>query len=172
MNAINHNLIINCTDISVFDAFNGEYSKKAIEICSLLQEFQIRIVCVCESPYAKKLMVENDAFGYYMEVNSGKASNANAEIIVNPTMCDRLGLTDREMLAAVAHEVGHIMFYFHTEKDKYNGNIEEMICDSYACRMGLKDEMISLLKKMVESGECSQNQVKQFKLRINYINLV
>lgn len=171
MDAANHGLIINHTRIRAFDTFNEQYSAKAIEICQLLKEFQIYLVLDYDSQYFNSVnMEENDPFGYYIEVKTGRASDAIAEIMVNKTLCERLELTAQEMLAAVAHEVGHIMFYFHTEKEKWKGIDEEMICDEYVCRMGLKDEMVSLLKKMIDSGKYELEQTFSFRQRIDNIN--
>jgi len=172
MHMTNHELIINSTGISAFDSFNGEYSSKAIEICDLLMQFQIKIVHDYDSLFAEDVMRENDAFGYYLDKGSYNASGTYAEIIVNVSMCKRLCLTDAEMLAAVAHEVGHIILFFHEKKAWSHGDGEEMQCDDYACKMGLKEEMVSLLNKMIDSGEYEQEKTECFRRRIEYILLV
>ena len=167
----NYELIINHTGIGAFDVFNAKYSEKALEICSQLAAFQIHIVHHYDTPFSDD-MGDNDAAGYYIEPKSKDTSRRYAEIIINFAVCERFCLTDAELLAAAAHEVGHVIFYFLTDKEFFQGgNAEEMLCDDYACRMGLKDEMVSLLNKMIASGEYEQEQNDNFRQRIEYILL-
>ena len=64
-------------------------------------------------------------------------------------MCNKLGLSEIEIFAMIAHEIGHILDKINKRTD----TIPREICaDSMACVLGLKNAMISGLKKMIASN--------------------
>jgi deoxycytidylate deaminase len=163
-------LVINKTNISAFDTFNSEYALKAISICNILSKFQIIAVDYNDSLYVDKIDLKDyEAFGSYINKVGIEPSSTYAEIIVNERVCDRMGLSEQEMIAAIAHEIGHIIFYFKTNKEDFQGQGEEVCCDTYACRMGLAIPLCSLLEKLIDSGDYQMELVNQMKNRLFYI---
>ena len=163
-------MVINKTNISAFDTFNSEYALKAISICNILSKFQIIAVDYNDSLYVDKIDLKDyEAFGFYINKVGIEPSSTYAEIIVNERVCERMGLSEQEMIAAIAHEVGHIIFYFKTNKEDFQGQAEEVCCDTYACRMGLAIPLCSLLEKLIDSGDYQMELVNQMKNRLFYI---
>jgi len=165
-----HQLIGNKTIVKAFDTFNSEYALKAISICNILSKFQIIAVDYNDSLYVDKIDLKDyEAFGFYINKVGIEPSSTYAEIIVNERVCERMGLSEQEMIAAIAHEVGHIIFYFKTNKEDFQGQAEEVCCDTYACRMGLAIPLCSLLEKLIDSGDYQMELVNQMKNRLFYI---
>ena len=160
----------NKTDIAILNSFNEEFSHAAIDICPLLSKFQIIIVNHYETKYASVANLnENDTFAYYLNKESEDASSTYAEIIVNKELCDKLLFTGQEYLAAVAHEIGHIIFYFRSDKELFQGEAEEIVSDSFACRMGLAHPLSTLINKLISSGLYSDNQIQLMRKRLSII---
>jgi deoxycytidylate deaminase len=165
-----HQLIVNKTIVKAFDTFNREYALKAISICSILGKFQIIAVDYDDSLYVDKIdLKEYEAFGNYINKEEYDASSTYAEIIVNESVCSKLRLSEQEMMAAIAHEIGHIMFFFKSDKEKYGGQAEEVYCDQFACKIGLAKPLYTLLNKLVLSGDYQEELVQQIKNRLIYI---
>jgi deoxycytidylate deaminase len=165
-----HQLIVNKTIVKAFDTFNSEYALKAISICNILSKFQIIAVDYNDSLYVDKIDLKDyEAFGFYINKVGIEPSSTYAEIIVNERVCERMGLSEQEMIAAIAHEVGHIIFYFKTNKEDFQGQAEEVSCDTYACRMGLAIPLCSLLEKQIYTGDYQMELVNQMKNRLFYI---
>ena len=74
------------------------------------------------------------------------------------------------MFAAIAHEIGHIILFFREDKNSYKGQVEEVGCDMYACKIGLAVPLSSLLRKLIESHLYSLEQVDILKNRLIYIS--
>ena len=72
-------------------------------------------------------------------------------------------------MAAIAHEIGHIVFFFKSDKEKYVGQAEEVYCDQFACKIGLAKPLYTLLNKLVLSGDYQEELVQQIKNRLIYI---
>jgi hypothetical protein len=163
-------LVNNTTNVSAFDTFNEFYAPKAVQICPILKKFRINIVSHNITKYAKEAQLcENDAFVYYLkQEKDNDASSVYAEIIVNTDICNKLQLTEQELLAGVAHEVGHIIFYFRTDKDQLHG-FEEINSDYYASEMGLLHPLLTLLRKLITSGLYPDELVEQMRQRHYFI---
>lgn len=58
----------------------------------------------------------------------------------------RLGLSDPEIFAALAHELGHILYHTHPW-----GFDAESRADTLAAELGLRDQMISVIDKIITS---------------------
>lgn len=165
-------IIINKTNFEVFDSFNDKYSAKIIEICPILNKFHINVVVHSDSCYIKQTdFSDNDLFAFYINKEEEDASSTYAEIIVNEGHCNSLKLTDEEKLAALAHEIGHIIMYFRTDKEECQGQAEEIYSDLYVCKMGLGDSLCSLIHKMINTGEYPNGLVNQMKTRLKWITI-
>lgn len=167
-----HQLIINKTGIESFDAFNNKgYSARAVLLCPPLSKFKINLVEHSKTKYSKEIdLKENDVFTYYLyQKTDNDASSVYAEIVVNNELCNELCLTEQEQLAAIAHEVGHIMLHFRNDKESLSVSMEELVSDSYACEIGLSKPLSSLLQKMYDSHLYSNEQETLFHKRLSYI---
>ncbi len=166
---MNNQLIINKTELEVFDTFNKKYCNIAISICCLLAKFQIVALRINDSEHITDIgLNEYDPMGFYINKTEYDASSTYAEIVINEKKCEELELSSHELYAAIAHEVGHVIFYFREDKENKK-NMEEIICDQYACRMGLADSLISLLDKLIGSGDYSQDHVRLLSNRKRFI---
>lgn len=58
----------------------------------------------------------------------------------------RLGLSDPEIFASLAHELGHILYHTHPW-----GFDAESRADTLAAELGLRDQMISVIDKIITS---------------------
>lgn len=165
-----HQLIVNKTIVKAFDTFNSEYALKAISICNILSKFQIIAVDYNDSLYVDKIdLKEYEAFGNYINKEEYDAYSTYAEIIVNESVCSKLRLSEQEMMAAIAHEIGHVIFFFKSDKEAFQGQAEEVRCDIYACRMGLAIPLYSLLEKLIKTGDYQLELVNQMINRLLYI---
>lgn len=152
----------NLNKYPIFQYFNNCYYLNLTKYCYLLQNFQIKIITVEE--YLKKLdtlpiieSVEIQPFASYIYKTSNKIEHTNAGIIINEPIIKNLKLTESEQLAAIAHEIGHILFFFLENKEDYPGpNGEEIYCDSIACKIGLSAEMLSIIIKLINDKNYSE----------------
>ena len=155
-------LMTNKTNIEAFDIFNSEYGTKALSVCPELKNITIDAVCNYDSAHLAELNLNpNDAFAYYFYY---QASPKNAEIVVNKDVIKRKNITIDDTLAAIAHEIGHIIS-IEKHGDSFTELPAEVLADEYACRIGLKEQLIILLKKMICCGEYFDFQVKWLEKR-------
>lgn len=165
-----YELILNKTGINIIDDFNVEYATQAIEICPLIREFQILVLYYNQSKHKKQLCLKKyDAFGYYISDEDGQASSTYAEIAINEHALNELSLMPQEILAALAHEIGHIMLFFNTKREQYKGQGIEVYCDQIACRIGLAKPLKSLLEKLLQNEHLPHELIQQIKNRIQFI---
>lgn len=166
-----YKLIINKTSFGAFDSFNDKYSAKTIDICPILKKIHINVVSHSDSFYIEQAdFSDKDLFAFYINKEEDDASSTYAEIIVNEVHCSTLKLTDEEKLAALAHEIGHIIIYFREDKKECQGQAEEIYSDLYVCKMGLGDSLCTLIHKMINSGEYPNGLMNQMKTRLKWIN--
>ncbi len=164
-----HQLIKNKTELEVFDTFNEKYSEFAISLCYLLTMFQIFAISTYDSEHVDDIgMKVSDPFGCFINKTEYDASSTYAEIVINKKKCEELELSEQEIHAAIAHEIGHVIFFFIEDKENKK-DMEEVICDQYACRMGLADSLISLLDKLISSGDYSQGHILLLSNRKRFI---
>ena len=142
----------------IFGRFNARYGDLLAEHCPPLQEFQIKVLtsdAFLRNPGELPMidLDENDAFACSSDKQEDAISSTKAGIIFNKAAIDRLGLTEEEQFAAIAHEIGHIIYRFSSLKDKYPGHQgQEVFADTVACEIGLTTQIRSLVSKMMSSG--------------------
>lgn len=165
-------IIINKTNFVVFDSFNDKYSAKLLDICPILNKFHINVLSHFDSTYIEQTdFSNNDLFAFYINKGDEDVSSTYAEIIVNEGHCNSLKLTDEEKLAALTHEIGHIIMYFRADKEECQGQAEEIYSDLYACKIGLGDSLCTLIHKMINSDEYPNGLVNQMKTRLQWIKI-
>lgn len=68
------------------------------------------------------------------------------KIFISKSQTKRLGLTTPELYAAIAHEMGHIIYRTHP----WAADAENR-ADSLAAELGLGEQMISVIEKIIQS---------------------
>ena len=161
-----HQLITNKTSIGAFDLFNREYGTKALSICPELRYITIDAVYYDDSLHLAELNLSpNDVFAYYFYYQN---SPKNAEIVVNKEVYTRQSINNEDCLAAIAHEIGHIIA-IEKHGDCFTELTAEVLGDEYACRIGLRVQLLNLMKKMIACGEYYDSQVNWLEKRINIL---
>ena len=161
------------TNIECFDTFNQRYKTKVYEICPLLKEFSINVYTTDEykellETHSKTPVIDNvdkEAFSTYIFKHTPSAKDTISGIIINEKLCLELKVSSRDKLAAIAHEIGHIMFFFLEDKQID----EEFKADDFACKMGLSEELLGLLEKLKNSGVYNEATTYHLGLRIEAI---
>lgn len=72
-------------------------------------------------------------------------------IYISPEEVGRIGLSDPEILAAIAHEIGHIVYHTHA----WQSDCEQR-ADMLAAELGLGSQMISAIEKILQSRRYSK----------------
>lgn len=159
-------LIINKTKIEAVNDFNRLYGLKAISICPELYNITINAVYHDDSQHLSELNLNsNDAFAYYFYFG---APPKTAEIVINEENLLRQGMDNEDTQAAIAHEIGHIIS-IENHGDCYKGLAAEVLSDDYASKIGLRNQLISLLEKMKDCGEYCDFQLRWFEKRIDLL---
>ena len=86
-------------------------------------------------------------------------------IVMNEAVCNDLNLTKRECFAMIAHEIGHIL---DTTPRVGNETQREINADIFTVRLGLSQELINGLTKIIDS--CNYDaQVEGIQERIGVL---
>lgn len=129
--------------MKIVNNFNNAYLKGFLErYAEIIQEFPDGKYDV----YKMGSSEDHDAFKYSLIDDNAPFGTSNDRIAINETQCERLGLEDGEKDACLFHEIGHIL---HPNED--DGLKKELTADSLAVEIGLEDQLVSALKKMVVS---------------------
>ena len=159
-------LIKNTDNIEVFDMFNKKYGQKVLSLFPELNEIEIHAVNHNNATtIAQKDLDEKDTFAFFF---NEKENPKYAEIIINKDACKLFDFSEQELMAAIAHEIGHIikrvrLNFVIIEQD------EEIISDDYVCKIGLGSPLLSLLNKFVNSGFYLEKALEPIRQRIHII---
>lgn len=142
----------------LFGRFNARYGDVLVDYCPLLSKFLINVLTVPDYkglPDGAPVIddIEIQPFASFITKYGETADTANAGIVINTPIIEQLGFTEPEQHSAIAHEIGHILFFFLDNKANYPGPCgEEIYCDSIAARIGLSVELLSTIEKLENSG--------------------
>ena len=142
----------------IFGRFNARYGDALVNYCPLLSKFQINILTVEEYkalPDGTPLIddIEKEAFACFIQKEGETADTTNAGIIFNQSQIDFFDFTEPEQHACVAHEIGHILYFFLDNKSDYSDPYgEEIYSDSIATRLDLSSNLLSSIEKLGASG--------------------
>lgn len=157
--------------IETFTVFEKLYSSKIYEICSLLKKFSINVYNIAEYRKSEKLPIINDMelqpLACFITKDEERAETADAGIRYNELLISKLKLTDSLIQAAVAHEIGHIIFFFSSNKDEVP-DFEEFYADTLAIKLGMKNEIKELL--LIEANIYTEEVNQLLQKRIMYLN--
>jgi hypothetical protein len=169
-------MIENNTQNKLYNEFEELYGKKAIAICPLLSEFNILVYTKEQYEIAEvkeklpEIEWDGSPLAFSLNKPDGDASLTLAVIVVDENCCELLELTNEEIMASTAHEVGHIIFFFLTNKAIYDKFGEEIIADEFATRIGLGKHLKSALAKLKSSDLYSEGQRDLMRIRIQRID--
>lgn len=141
-------------DIPLFENFASTYGN----ILNAITDDSIRIVTPmdCYAP----LILESNSFFQTNPVLNFKNIGYYKE------NCDAINLTEKERFAMIAHELGHI----YNDNCQFNEDEllnKEINADIMAHKLGLKDELVRGLTKIIESSCC--NNREQIENRIKFL---
>lgn len=148
----------------VFGRFCNLYGEALASICHLLSKFEINVLTTeeyCSLPDDVPFIssVENQPIASYIKKDGELAETTKAGIVFNHPVIIAIGLSEDELFAAIAHEIGHILYFFFEYKDSYPGpQGEEVYADEIACRLGLAPQMLSCLEKIEACGICPYSE--------------
>lgn len=91
----------------------------------------------------------------------------HTEIMRHRACCDAGGFTQEEQYALIAHEIGH--FIAAIERIQVYGLDEEVFADSIAVKIGLKNEIVSAIQKLIESPMTDKSAIAELKARLNLL---
>lgn len=112
------------TSIEDFNSFEELYKSNVYSVCNLLKKFSINVHTIFEYKNLLEIHpklpviedIDKDLFGCYVLKETNDAKDTISGIIINEDLCSQLKLTTNDKLAAIAHEIGHIMFFFIENK--------------------------------------------------------
>lgn len=132
--------------LPIVDSFIRLYGKE-IEKKSKHKNYSVRFLSLpdCENRYRDIIVRYRDA------------------IYISSSEIGKLGLTEPEIFAALAHELGHIAYGMLPF-----GNDAETRADAFAAELGLGTQMISVLEKILQSHRFN-NITSQLVRRIQFL---
>ena len=159
-------------DYPIFGKFSHYYGGTLISICHLLTKFKIHVYTLEQylafaDNFPKIEDVENQLFACFVKNDTPHAETTVAGLVFTQSLIDELELTESEQFAAIAHEIGHILYFYLENKNSYPS--EEVYADSVACRIGLKDSILSVIDKLICCGKY-QDLANQLEIRKMFIS--
>jgi hypothetical protein len=148
----------NIENISVFDSFFDNYSEL---INSIINESQSSEIIIISSKHRNA--------GFFIGPDDYFTTNpimTKKNIAYNQYNCDKIRLTIIEKYAFIAHELGHI---YDSKIYQTDDNLtKEINADEMACKIGLQDDLICGLQKLMDSNthiELTNNINKRISYR-------
>lgn len=168
-------MLDNQTGRSIIDTFDEYYSDAFFGICNLLEKFKIKVVDSVNYEVPEVFEGNADAEGdeplrNFIQKDGYDASTTDATIVIDFALCEKIGIKGNLLLAALAHEVGHLIFYFLNNKEMYDKEAEEMKADSYAKRVHLDIPLKEVLNLLRKSERYPSELCEQMQRRIDNLN--
>ena len=159
-------------DYPIIGKFCHHYGSEITSICHLMTKFKIHVYTLDQYLSSTDDLpqiedVENQLFSCFVKNETIHAETTIAGIVFTQSLIDELNLTESEKFAAIAHEIGHILYFYLENKNSYP--CEEVFADSVACRIGLKDSILSVIDKLICCGKYQDfaNQLETRKMFIS-----
>ena len=169
-------LIINNTSNPIYDTFELKYADKITSKNNILNKIHIEVTNIEDylkeqnySPIIEN--VEEQVMSCYILKKEESITSTIAEIVINPSFIERLSLSEQEIMACLAHEIGHIAYFFIENKKCYNSFYQETYADEYALTIGLEEHLCSVLNKLIKSELYCENLKKMISTRIKLIKM-
>lgn len=153
----------------IFEEFNNGYRDTLVGLFPSLGRFVIGILSVedymkCPLEMLPIDEVYGQPFSSYIIHDCDDVANTQAAIIINMALVQQIGMTEIEQQAAIAHEIGHILFSFNDYKEQYGDQSKEIYCDDIAIKIGLGGPLLTCMNKLEFSGRYSEPE-RRFGMR-------
>ena len=142
----------------IFDEFNRLYGDDLVSICNLLLKFKINIHPIDQYKKLSSIMhkiedIDTQPYAMYIYNDSQSAETTIAGIVFNDPIIQSLSLTKEEQFASIAHEIGHILYFYLVNQNDYpKPQGEEIFADKIVCKIGLSVPLASVIEKLEHSG--------------------
>ena len=103
---------------------------------------------------------------YYVKEEKRSLKCREAFIIIDEEFCNELKFTEVDIFGALAHEFGHFICLYLNLPEEAN---EELYSDGFADKLGLKEQLLSALRKMQISRRFSSEIKNQLKNREQWL---
>ena len=119
------------SEIQIFTLFATEFADNKV-----LRNENLSISIVVPGDYLENIFEKTEPF------------SCNCKCIwYNEKIVQEIGLNKEECYACIAHEIGHLLDKRGMEDDQ---QVREKNADKFACKLGLSENMISALEKMID----------------------
>ncbi len=142
----------------IFGLFNKRYGDTIVARWPQIGGFTIRILTTEEFKVNTHGLppvedIEEQPFFCSSDQEDIRVETTKAGIIFNQALIDQVGLTEEELLASIAHEIGHIVLRFRDKDGMYEQpQSEEIFADGIACQIGLARPLLSTIEKLESCG--------------------
>ena len=89
----------------------------------------------------------------------------HTEIMRHKACCDAGRFSPEEQYALIAHEIGH--FIAAIERIQVYGFDEEVFADTIAVKIGLRNEIVSAIQKLIKSPMTDKTVIPELNARLN-----
>jgi hypothetical protein len=167
-----YQMIINQTGASIFDDFKRKYIDDIYAMYPHIAHMEI--YCLDTEQYANLDGVpafdrlDDTPFAY--SCNRDDVNKVIGYVIYSPNICSFFEFNSSEFEAAIAHEIGHIIHYFNESLKDLPQICQEIKADEVADKLGLKDALISILSKFIQSNKFPDCQKHDMEKRLLYLN--
>ena len=170
----NITMIYNLTSDSTYDDFSSCYGQKVYLRCPLLSRFSIQVLSKDEYLRAQDVPtisdIDKQPMSCFISKQEAEINSTIAGIVVNNKLLAELSFSKFEKMAAFAHELGHLAFFFLNSKCQMDSLAEEVYADTYPRDLGLQKHLSSILKKLIESNWYDKTLTELIKYRYNVLN--
>lgn len=167
-------MIYNLTSDSTYDDFSSCYEQKVYLRCPLLSRFSIKVLSKDEYSRIQGLPtisdIDKQPMSCYISKQEKEINSTIAGIVINSQLLSELSFSKFEKMAAFAHELGHLAFFFLERKSQMDSLSEEVYADTYPRDLGLQKYLSSILKKLIESNLYDNALTKLITYRYNLLN--
>lgn len=163
-------LLDNRIKMNAVNVFEESYSHKAIEICAILSNYTIQVIS--KNDYESNPIAHEFAdFDYNYTPLWFLHSEIEDEfyIVIDEGFCKELSFSEEELMACIAHEIGHIIYAFHAEYNDADEPMKEFVADRYALEIGLGKELYTTLEKLMEYNKVVGIDTKMVRWRMDFV---
>lgn len=162
-------LFENHSNSSIFDEFERTTANEVFSICYILKKFRIVVITIEDYKQLTNVPsiegLEEQPMANFVFKYEQDASTTHATIIVNEKVCKSFGFSKSELFAIIAHEIGHIIYFFSDCKEPDNKQAEEIFADHIAELLGLKNELKEVINKLITSELFDYKTINLLKIR-------
>lgn len=166
-------MIINQTGTTIFDDFKQKYIDDIYAMYPHISHMEI--YCLDVEQYANLDGVpafdrlDDTPLAYSCHRIDTKT--VIGYVIYSPNICSSFDFESTEFEAAIAHEIGHIIHYFNESLKDLPQIYQEIKADEVAVKLGLKEALISILSKLIQSNKFPDCQKLDMEKRLLYLNI-